>query len=193
MTQIGKLTIGSLNNNQGQNIAIEEIVARLNQLIVDHNNLDNEVSTGGAQGPMGPAGANGPKGDAGPGYSRQQATLITGSLAPGVTERGSFNLMERGDLLYITPDKACRVIYYTDLAAQTADIGRSLGTPAPTGVGILCEFSFNHAYQIDASPIPRVTNKGVAQTGIIYYAVTNRSLVTGTITLIHRIDRVPLS
>lgn len=195
MTAIGKLTLGTLNNDKNQNIAIQEIVDRLNQLIADHNALAGNTGTGtpGPQGPQGPQGPIGPPGVPGPKYSRELASLVTASLAPGAWERSSFTMMLRGDLLVITPNRPSRIILYSTPAAQAADIGRGLGTPAPLGQGILGEFAFGSVYSITTSPIPRITNNDVPANETIYYSVMNRDLSTGPVSFSFRVDRVPLS
>lgn len=195
MTTIGKLTLGILNNDKSQNIAIQEIVDKLNLLITDHNAEPDSIGGGtqGPQGPPGPQGPIGPPGVPGPKYSRENTTLVTGSLAPGAWERGSFVWMLRGDLLVIQPDKPTRVIFYSTAAAQTADIGRGLGTPAPLGQGILGEFAFGSAYAITTSPIPRITNNDIPANEVIYYSVMNRSLSSGPVSVALRADHVPLT
>lgn len=196
MTQpIGKLTLGVLNNDKNQNIAIQEITDRLNKLITDHNELAGNAGTGtpGPQGPQGPKGDIGPPGVPGPKYSRENTILLTSSLAPGTWERGSFTWMLRGDLLVIVPNRPTRVIFYSTAAAQTADIGRSLGTPAPLGKGILGEFAWGSVYSITTSPIPRITNNDVPASETIYYSVLNRDLVSGQVSIALRMDRVPTS
>lgn len=192
MTQIGKLSLARVDTESGQATAIQEIAAKLNSLIDSHSAVQEEVSSiQQTTGPQGAPGQAGPKGDAGPGYSRNDILIATGSLAPGAWERSSITMMLRGDLLIVSANKAARLILYSTAAAQAADIGRSLGTPVPLGQGILAEFSWSTPYSISVSPIARIANKDVPPLETIYYSIMNRSVTTGAITITQRVDKLP--
>lgn len=119
--------------------------------------------------------------------SRATVTKTTGSLANNAVENGTVTLAKSSLLHSIQADRACRVVFYSTSAARTADASRALGTPASPGLGILAEFAFTAAGTTACGPLPLLANDDGPATTSVYYALTNLSGETHTVslTLVH--------
>ncbi len=103
-------------------------------------------------------------------------TITTASLASGATENGSVTL---GAEIYTIESTNAWVRLYQSAAARTADSGRTLGTKATPGTGVLAEFSFTSHATIEAGPIPTLPIGSP-----VYYAIKNTGGGSAVITVI---------
>lgn len=184
------ITLQRLDTPEDVRRALKTVEDVLNRLANPTTDMVGGGAGGGlvSVGPQGPAGAVGPQGIPGPvgpggAATRTSLVFITASLAPGGKERAWFTAKKALGLWLISVNTAARVIFYSSSAAQTADIGRSLGTPVEPGKGILGEFSFASPYEIETAPVPILVNREPPPSTQIYYSVTNRSLITQPITV----------
>ena len=186
MIQISELRLGPKESQNDQRIALSKLTSRLNEVIRAINSFDSIGGTGGSgggtglQGPTGiagTAGITGPTGPTGPSLTRTTVTITTAIIGAGSTENGTV-VIAKGAILYsIAADVDCRVILYSSAADRTADAGRSLGTPAPPGKGVLAEFGFNFSVRsIDMGPLIPVCNADGVPISSIYYAITNNTI-----------------
>jgi hypothetical protein len=120
------------------------------------------------------------------GVSRSSVTQTTASLANTAAETGTVTMAKWGEMGEISVDRDCRVRLYATSADRTADASRPLGTPCPTTVSMLAEWSFQSGtvgantqslrrlsvgfYNADGSPVSS-----------IYYEIVNLSQATSTV------------
>jgi len=116
--------------------------------------------------------------------ARAPFTVTTASLAAGATANGTATLPKTSALVgHLAADRACWVRLYATAAARTADAARLTTDVIPPGAGILADFRFSGAVSIGIGPILLLANDDGTVAATIYYAITNESGATSTVTV----------
>lgn len=106
--------------------------------------------------------------------------VTTASLADAATENGTILLGKTSIVEYLEVDRAAWVRLYATSADRTADNARVLGTPADATTNILGEWSFTGAGTTRRLGII-VYNADTPKSGLVYYAIVNKSGSTHTV------------
>lgn len=116
--------------------------------------------------------------------TRQTFNTTTGSLANNTTATPNITNALKSYLLFkIQTDRAAWVRVYTSSTARTADASRSIDVDPLPGSGVIAEVITTGASTQVLTPAVIGFNDDATPTNTIYLSVTNRSGVTGTVTV----------
>lgn len=115
---------------------------------------------------------------------RIDTQVTTASLANNATENGTVTLGKSFELYKVVVDKHCRVRLYQTAADRTADAARPIGTAPDAGEGLITELIFDAIVGNTIRLAPRAAgeNQDTPVVDTIYYAITNMSGGTATVT-----------
>jgi hypothetical protein len=116
---------------------------------------------------------------------RGDVAFVTGSLANGAREEGSFALGKSSLVHKIVASHKSRIRFYSTSTGRDADATRSIGTLAAWGVGLLLELLLDQSSLLTflMQPPANCLNRDDTVSTTIYYSVTNISGATTAITV----------
>lgn len=177
MTKINELQLGKHQDVPGHTTAIDETVARLNQVIRQINGLDTQQTDGslvGPEGPQGPRGFTGATGLDGVPFVPVTVDFSVPEEAPGVWSIGETSVRKKAILFKISADQSCIVRLYNSAALRDSDTAAMrLPTTNPGPGIILAEVGLdlaNDRMQFLA-PTSVIYNADDPFTDVIYWAV----------------------
>lgn len=176
IVKINELQLGSHQDLSSHTTAIDETMARLNQVIRKLNNfVDSSNGNGtGGQGPQGPPGEPGPAGQNGSVFPPETISFSVPIVSPGVWSVGEASVKKKAHLFNVSADQSCIVrLYFNEL---TRDYDVSLSRPPTTNPGtakILAEVGLSNTNNKTQffSPVPVIYNADNPFTNTIYWAV----------------------
>jgi hypothetical protein len=131
----------------------------------------------GAQGELGPQGETGLQGPQGPAGteagSRESTVFVTTTLETGAYGLGTVALPPSIELLRLTVSSAARVRLYNTSAARTADLSRSVYSPAFQGQGLIVDINAVNVLDQTLDPHAHGSNMDKPPLPQLYYTVTN--------------------
>lgn len=138
----------------------------------------------GAAGAAGATGATGPPGADGATIAvRDDAVLVTASLADLANEAGTVAIAKVFNLVKVQADRACRVRLYSTVAFAAADLARAIGTDPVGEHGCIAELVFTGAATLVMSPAALGANAEAVVSDAIAYNVQNRSGSASAVTV----------
>jgi hypothetical protein len=115
---------------------------------------------------------------------RDTVQVTTASLAVDATENGTIALGKSGFILNAVADRAAWVRLYGTAAERTADAARDIADDPTNDAPVLAEFLFDASHlTIPTAPLIGYTNRDGSPVTTIYYAITNKSAGTSTVTV----------
>lgn len=115
----------------------------------------------------------------------KSVNILTASITSGSTHNANAYMGNSGFLRKITVDKACRVRVYVSSAARTNDSARAYGTAPGNYIGLVMDYQFTGAGSINLTPCPIYSTADTTTYDKLdlYFAITNRSGTTGTVSV----------